>query len=244
MNKEIHIYASGSEFATAASERISRSILTSFETQGRCNLVFAGGNTPKKVYRQLAASFRSRIPWMDIQYFWGDERLVPPDHPDSNYFMVSESFLKHIEAIPVENVHRIRGEAQPEEAAMAYAKVISAVLPAFPPRFDLMLLGLGEDGHIASLFPDTEALRERKAAVTANFIPEFNDWRVTMTLPVLNNAREILFLVAGNSKAEVVKKVIDSEWSEPGLPAQLVRPENGSVHWILDSAAAALVDQR
>jgi 6-phosphogluconolactonase len=169
--------------------------------------------------------------------------MVSPDHPDSNYGMTRQTLLAHI-AIPEDNVHRIRGEIAPEQASIEYAELLRGHFTEDLPHFDLILLGIGEDGHTASLFPGTDALVEYNHPVTAVFVPKFNTWRVTMTLPVLNAAREIVFLASGSSKSNIAQRILSVEQPTKDLPATLVNPENGMVHWMLDSDAAALINKK
>ena len=182
-----------------------------------------------------------RIDWSKVHLFWGDERCVPPSSPESNFRLVNESLLKQI-AIPGGNVHRIRAERPPADAAHEYEGEIRGALALEGdqlPRFAIVLLGLGTDGHTASLFPATAGLTERGRLVTEVFVPQYEAWRITMTLPVINNAGHILFLVSGEGKAEILRKVIGEESSE--LPAQQVAPRSGLVEWYVDMDAASLL---
>jgi 6-phosphogluconolactonase len=191
----------------------------------------------------LAASpYRDRVDWGRLHLFWGDERMVPPEHQDSNFRMVQETLLDHIK-IPGENVHRIRGEIAPEEAATEYMELLHDHFKGSPPCFDLILLGLGEDGHTASLFPETCAVEEYEKYAVAVFVPRLSAWRVTLTLPVLNAAREILFLVSGRSKSEMVQRIMSIKQPAKELPATMVNPQNGELHWMLDSEAMVLINK-
>jgi 6-phosphogluconolactonase len=171
-----------------------------------------------------------------VHVFWGDERCVPPDHPDSNYGMASRALLEPVE-IPSENVHRILGELPPAEAAVAYRTELLEVLGE-EGRFDLILLGLGTDGHTASLFANTTAIEERERGVVAVYVRELTSWRVTLTLPVINAARQVVFLVSGAAKAPVLARVRAGE----ALPAGMVQPEDGRLTWLVDRQAAELSD--
>jgi 6-phosphogluconolactonase len=205
-------------------------------------VALSGGSTPKALYSLLATpGFADRIPWPKVHLFWGDERCVPPDHAESNYRMVRESLLSKIN-FPPENVHRMAGEKEPKLAAAEYdneLKTFFQLSEGEPPRFDLILLGLGEDGHTASLFPGSEALKETKLLVTANFVGQLNTARLTLTLPVLNNAGNVCFLVAGASKAAIVKEVLGTDSATGKLPAQRVRPVRGALTWFITRDAAA-----
>jgi len=198
------------------------------------------------LYALLAsADYNRRIPWNQVHLFWGDERCVPPDHPQSNFRMVRESLLTKIK-IPPENVHRMAGEKEPKTAAVEYEEQMMKFFRLSEgtlPRFDLILLGLGEDGHTASLFPGSDALNETKQLVAANFVEKFNAHRLTLTLPVLNHGADVVFLVAGQSKAAVVKEILGKKTDSPVLPAARVMPLDGHLTWLITrDAATALVE--
>jgi len=220
-------------------EQFVRLTTDAIASRGRCAVALSGGSTPKSVYQLLAApAFRTRVRWSDIHFFWGDERHVPPDHPDSNYRMAVEAMLSKV-PVPPANVHRVRSElSDAEQAARDYEGVVRACVGGEPtPQFDLMHLGIGTDGHTASLFPGSAGLEERERLCVANWIAKFNGYRITLTLPVLNAARAVTFVVKGTEKAPVVQRVLgDSDG--PRLPAQLVRPADGTLWWMLDRAAA------
>jgi len=220
-------------------EQFVRLTTDAIASRGRCAVALSGGSTPKSVYQLLAApAFRTRVRWSDIHFFWGDERHVPPDHPDSNYRMAVEAMLSKV-PVPPANVHRVRSElSDAEQAARDYEGVVRACVGGEPtPPFDLMHLGIGTDGHTASLFPGSAGLEERERLCVANWIAKFNGYRITLTLPVLNAARAVTFVVKGTEKAPVVQRVLgDSDG--PRLPAQLVRPADGTLWWMLDRAAA------
>lgn len=195
-------------------------------------VALSGGSTPRRLYELLAASpFRERIPWAQTHVFWGDERCVPPDHPDSNYHLARQALLDRVPLL-ARNVHRILGELEPEQAAAAYrAELLTAL--GDDRRFDLVLLGLGDDGHTASLFPGTAALQERTLAAAVVYVERLASWRITLTLPTLNAARHVLFLVSGANKAPALVRVLAGE----PLPAGLVRPPQGQLTWLVDRAA-------
>ena len=220
-------------------EQFVRLTTDAIASRGRCAVALSGGSTPKSVYQLLAApAFRTRVRWSDIHFFWGDERHVPPDHPDSNYRMAVEAMLSKV-PVPPANVHRVRSElSDAEQAARDYEGVVRACVGGEPtPQFDRMHLGIGTDGHTASLFPGSAGLEERERLCVANWIAKFNGYRITLTLPVLNAARAVTFVVKGTEKAPVVQRVLgDSDG--PRLPAQLVRPADGTLWWMLDRAAA------
>jgi len=202
----------------------------------------SGGSTPRLLFQTLAAEpFAGLIPWGAIHFFWGDERNVPPGHPDSNYSMARELLLSRV-PVPPANVHRIpTGDGTAIEAADLYQRTLREILPSANglPRFDYVLLGLGANGHTASLFPHRPTLHEKQRLVVADHVEEVNSWRVSLTAPVLNNAAQITFLVTGEGKAAVVEQVIEGPRDSEAVPAQLIAPAHGSLAWILDSAAAA-----
>ncbi|MFQ5864594.1 MAG: 6-phosphogluconolactonase [bacterium] len=244
MERNIQVYSSKSELVKAVTEKIINAINRSVYQQGVCYLALAGGNTPRDVYSLVAKEHvKNHVSWNNVHLFWGDERTVPPDHPESNYGMVKHSLLDHI-AIPAENIHRIPAEMAPRQAAEEYTRGLHGLFKEMPPHFDLILLGVGGDGHTASLFPGTDVLNENSQPVAAVFVPKLNTWRVTLTLPVLNAAREIIFLVSGSSKSEIVRRIMSVEQPTKELPASLIHPENGMVHWMLDSDAAIAIQNR
>jgi 6-phosphogluconolactonase len=205
--------------------------------RGKFRAALSGGSTPLRLYSLLAAEpYRSKVDWRHIELFLGDERCVPPDHHNSNFNSINEALLSHV---PVKS-HRIEGELSPEEAALRYE---GELLRAFDmqdgiPVFDLMLLGLGDDGHTASLFPGSTALKETTKLSAAVYAGELKGWRVTLTFPVINGARKVMFMVSGDGKAQVVKEVLDGK--KP-YPASLVAPLRGEVLWLLDKGAASLI---
>lgn len=224
----------------AAAEEVSVAAQEAIAQQGRFTIALSGGHTPRGLYSLLATDKgRPPIVWRQVHVFWGDERHVPPDHPDSNYRMARETLLDHV-ALPQANVHRIpaeepdadRAAARYEEELRRFFRLDGASLP----RFDLVLLGLGAEGHTASLFPGTAALDETARLVVAAHVPALGTDRITLTLPVLNHAACVLFLVAGSEKAAAVHTVLEQPGGTP-LPAQRVRPA-GRLIWLLDAAAA------
>jgi 6-phosphogluconolactonase len=198
----------------------------------------SGGATPTRLHALLASEpYRSRVDWRGVEIFFGDERCVPPEHRDSNFRAADEALLSHVPA----RVHRIPGELPPREAALRYEEEIRRAFGfgAGVPSLDLVLLGLGADGHTASLFPGTAALDETERLAAEVYVERLDSWRVTLTLPVLNAARKVVFLVSGREKAGIVREIIAG--ADGGYPASLVRPTAGSVLWLLDKAAASLL---
>lgn len=226
------------ELSRQTAEQFSQLAHECVEASGRITVAFSGGSTPKHLYSLLAsADYQNRIPWNNVELFWGDERCVPPDHPESNFRMAQEALLSRIQ-ISAENIHRMRGEGQPQSAAAEYEKELQRFFGLNSgglPRFDLILLGIGEDGHTASLFPDSDALNDTEHLVLAPFVEKLNSYRLTLSLPVLINAANVWFLVAGPSKADAVQQAFSSS---SDLPAAKVQPVNGKLTWFITRDAA------
>ena len=216
------------------------------EANGRVRLAISGGSTPKAAFQLLAdptQPFRSRMPWEDLEIFWVDERTVPPDHPESNYRMTKEALLDQV-PLHLQQIYRMEGEREPEVAAAGYEAELRNLFrleSAESPRFDLLQLGMGPDGHTASLFPHTAALHETRRLVAANHVPQLNTWRITLTWPVINHACSVFFLIAGADKAERVHEVFTGPRDPERLPSQLIWPSSGILTLFLDKAAAALL---
>jgi 6-phosphogluconolactonase len=246
VNAGISVFDSVESLSRAAADLIVASMRAALSTKPRFSLVLAGGSTPRCLYRLLAEDdgLRESILWKSVHLFWGDERHVPPDHPRSNYRLAAESLLHRI-SIPAANIHRIQCEAgDAETAAGQYEKELQSFFQPGPgrfPRFDCVLLGMGTDGHTASLFPGSVALQERRRLVTAAQPPAPGEWRVTLTLPVLNQAGRVLFLVSGAEKAPSLRRVLADDRNADALPAGRVRPHRGRLHWLVDRAAARLL---
>jgi 6-phosphogluconolactonase len=250
---QFHISRTIDELVFTAATGIVDVARASVAARGTFSIALSGGNTPRLLYEVLAdPSVSGDAPWEDIQIFWGDERHVPPDDPESNYRMARDALLDRI-AIPAANIHRIHAELpNPATVAVAYADELTRTFgldrldggDTTLPRFDLILLGLGEDGHTASLFPHSPALQERRALVVANPVPKLNTTRITLTIPVLNNAARVWFLVTGGSKAAVLKRVLEGPVQPDELPAQHISPIDGELFYLLDSTAAAELSPR
>ncbi|MDX1764087.1 MAG: 6-phosphogluconolactonase [bacterium] len=230
-NLEVLSLAAGEAFVGLAEESVKRS--------GRFSVALAGGSTPRGLYGVLASpGFRDRIPWQKVHLFWGDERCVPPDHKASNYRMVRKALLLHIQ-IPQENIHPMPGELEPGKGAARYERELRAFFPDHQfPVFDLLLLGLGQDGHTASLFPGSPALGTQDRWVVPAHSAETGTDRITLTLSVLNHGVAVFFLVAGESKASILKEVLCEDHVGRDLPARLVRPADGRVTWFVDERAS------
>ena len=244
---ELEVLPDAQLLADAAARRFLSAASTAIEARGEFIVALAGGSTPRRVYARLATEpFASTLDWSRVQILWGDERCVPPDHEASNFRMARETLLDHVPVLKA-NVHRIRGEDDPAEAAATYERVLRTVLrtPIGPPRtapasrLDLVLLGLGTDGHTASLFPRGASLHPNAQWVAAEYVRAVSMWRVTLTAIVINAAAEVAFVVSGDAKAAIVRKVLERPNQPHELPAQLIVPTNGRVHWLLDAPAAA-----
>lgn len=231
----------------AAEEFVSRAE-DAVRARGRFIVALAGGSTPKGLYTLLAAdqALRQAAPWERIHFFWGDERHVPPDHRDSNYRMTRETLLDKV-PVPAANVRRFPTENQDaDEVARQYEETMRAFFPLSAgqfPRFDLVLLGLGADGHTASLFPGNKALHEKQRLVVATRVAGLNANRITLTAPVFNSASCVIFLVSGADKAAALKAVVAGRQAPEQFPAQLIRPADGELLWIVDEAAGRLLHE-
>jgi len=216
------------------------------DARGRARIAISGGTTPKAVFQLLAdpsQPWRRRMPWGMLDLFWVDERCVPPHDSDSNYRMTREALLDHVPLSPGQ-IHRIEGELDPEAAAARYESELRnsfRLEGAEIPRFDLVALGLGDDGHTASLFPHTEAIHEMSRLAIANRLPQRDSWRVTLTWPVINHARSVFFLVSGAEKAAILREVLTGPHDPERLPGQLIWPSSGILSVILDKDAGALL---
>ena len=233
------------DLARAAARHFLARSLEAVVLRGSCTVALSGGSTPKSLYEMLAdpdEPFRALVPWSKIHFFWSDERHVPLDHPDSNFRLAYEVMLSRVPVIK-DNVHRVLSEnVDPDVAAKAYEETIAVVTQTSLPRLDLILLGLGTDGHTASIFPGSEVLHETKRLVAAPWVEQLKAYRITMTLPLINNAASVLFLVSGAEKAEIVKDVFQG--SPKRYPAQEVRPTNGELLLMLDKEAAQDLQDR
>ncbi len=237
--------------AAAAAERIVVATEHAIRAGREFVVALSGGSTPRSTYELLArAPLISRVDWSRVQVVWGDERCVPPSDAESNYRMARESLLDHV-PIPAANVHRIHGEDDPVDAAASYEATLRTLFrtsngpPSSAPgnNIDLALLGLGDNGHTASIFPRSAVVDEQSRWVVAEYVAAVSMWRVTLTAPILNAATELLFLVSGRTKANVLKRVLEGPRRPRELPAQLIAPTSGRIQWLVDSAAAAELEK-
>jgi len=241
MKPEVRVFADVNELSLRAAEATVRTINESVQTNGSFSLALSGGNTPRILYRLLSSQFRDLIPWTKVHVFWGDERYVPPGDPHSNYHMARETLLDGVPC-PPGNVHRMPTELpNPDVAAWVYEKTLRSYFSKDWPRFDLVLLGLGDEGHTASLFPGSPVLEETRRWVVAVKAPADPPLRLTLTLPALNHAANVYFLVTGSNKAQVLHHVLTGSPDPENYPASGLRLAQGTVIWWVDREAAALI---
>ncbi|HEX8336533.1 MAG TPA: 6-phosphogluconolactonase [Pyrinomonadaceae bacterium] len=239
----VHAYETAEQVAWAAAWRILEQSNESIRGRGRFTIALSGGNTPRRVYEMLTDERLSpHVDWPNVHVFFGDERMVPPDHSESNYRMAREALLSRV-PIPPENVHRIEGVGDAVANASAYESEMRGLFGEVEwPRLDHVLLGMGDDGHTASLFPGTEALGETRLWVAPNWVEKLGAWRVTLTAPVINAARRVTFLVTGAGKAARLREVLKGERDPARLPSQLIRPPDGTLEWFVDREAASSLE--
>lgn len=240
LKRRVRVFDDAERLSIAAAERFREIARRSADRNGRFSVALSGGATPKRIYEILAdEEFVLENVWTKTHVFFGDERCVPPDHADSNYRMANETLLSRVN-IPNENVHRIRGEGDAHANARAYEdEMRGCFLGSSWPEFDLVMLGMGEDGHTASLFPHTDALEETRSWVAANWVEKLDAYRITLTVPAINNARCVMFVVAGESKASRLKEVLEGPREPLRLPSQMIRPATSDLEWLVDSEAAS-----
>lgn len=233
----IQVYSDAEEMSRAAAAIFVDSARRAARAQGRFSVALSGGSTPRRCYELLAAvPLSEQVPWENVHVFWGDERCVPATDSRSNLLMARQSLLNHV-PVPGSAIHPMACAGDPESAAVAYERTLLDHFGAAPPRFDLVLLGLGTDGHTASLFPGGDALDEIERWVVPAQLPGQDFRRLTLTLPLLNQAHQVLFLVAGADKAEILARIFDPSAEAKPLPARRIAPPGGSVLWLVDQAA-------
>jgi len=241
----VRVSSGAGEVAKATADLFAKAAADAVKTRGVARIAISGGSTPKAVFALLASeSYVGQIPWAQIQLFWVDERCVGPDDPDSNYGMTKKAMLDSV-PLPAANVHRMEGEMDPAEAASRYEAEIRNTFKlegAETPTFDLILLGMGDDGHTASLFPHTEGLDELARIAIANHVPQKDTWRMTLTWPVITQGREVAFLIEGAAKAEILHTVMQGKYDPETYPSQLIRPASGRLTLMLDTASAAKLE--
>lgn len=240
----IMIYEDVEVLGVAVAELFLKQARLAVAERGRFIVSLAGGQTPQKIYEILAKPpYSNSIPWEKVHIFWGDERYVPADDIRSNQLMARKAFLDHV-PIPQEQIHPILCKASPQQAATEYEKILISTFLKEEPQFDFIFLGLGSDGHTASLFPNTTVLDERKHWTGHVYLPEQDSHRVTLTAPLINQARTIVFLVTGDSKAEIIREVLEGVPDLQRLPSQMIVPQQGTLHWFLDQAASKLLSAK
>jgi 6-phosphogluconolactonase len=241
---EYRVYEGADALSRAAAEHFLEAAQAAVAARGKARIAISGGSTPKRTFELLAnpaERFLKAMPWEQIEIYWVDERCVPPDDKDSNYRMTREALLEKVPLKP-EHVFRMEGELEPEQAAARYETTIRSQFRlegAEVPSFDLLALGMGDDGHTASLFPHTAAIHELGRVVVANHVPQKDTWRVTLTWPVIIEAREVFFLIGGKDKAVPLHGVLQGPYDPETLPSQLIQPKNGRLLMLLDRDAAA-----
>jgi 6-phosphogluconolactonase len=233
---QIQIYPDLNTLAAQATEQIEKLAAAAIAAKGNFSLVLSGGSTPKTLYQLLADKFRTRIDWSKVEIYFGDERCVPSDDPQSNFRMANEAMLSKL-PIPEKNIHRMRGEIEPQAAAIEYGQLLKEKFANG--GADVVLLGMGPDGHTGSLFPGTEVFSEVKHRCVAVFVQKLNMWRITMTAPFINRAQNVMVMVVGADKADRLREVLKGPRDPQRLPIQLIAPASGNMIWLLDSAAAA-----
>jgi len=237
---DIRVLDDAEAVAQAAAERFAGLAAEAIEARGRFSVALAGGTTPRRVYELLAGEeWRGRVDWGRVHVFFGDERCVPADHADSNYRMANEALLSRV-TLPPANVHRIEGQGDAAANASRYEDELRGFFAEEGrPRLDLLMLGMGDDGHTLSLFPHTPALGESALWVAANRVEKLGAWRITLTAAAANAARRALFLVTGAGKSARLREVLLGPRDPERLPSQLIRPSEGALEWLVDEAAAA-----
>ena len=255
---QVRVYRDPGELALKAARRFARLADQYVVGCGRFTVALSGGSTPKAMFSVLAEDpFLNTVPWSSIYFFWGDERCVPPDHPDSNFRMTHETLLSKV-PVPQQNIFRVPAELPDStKAAEQYGATLTTFFLAGHdadrtgtaplsnlPRFDLVFLGMGPDGHTASLFPHTTALQAGEKIVVANYVEKFKAYRITLTAATINNARNITFLAAGEDKTETLRNVLEGQYQPEVYPSQLIQPRNGTLLWMVDEAAARLLSEQ
>ncbi len=238
---DIHIAENTTRLSEELAGWITDYIQEVLQKQERFTFVLSGGSTPRQLYALLSeAPYKEQIAWEKLHFFWGDERAVPFDDERNNARMCYLELLDKVPALP-ENIHIMRTDLAPEQSAMAYEEVLKHYFKDSATSFDLVLLGMGDDGHTLSLFPGTEVIHEQDKQVAAFFLPAQDMYRITLTAPVVNRSACVVFMAAGAGKAETLKSVLEGERNLDKFPSQIINPENGQLHWFVDEVAASLL---
>jgi 6-phosphogluconolactonase len=239
---EVLIFADAAELAREAARRFAELAVAFTNDAGRFTVALSGGSTPKAMFQILAEKpFADSLPWRSIYFFWGDERCVPPAHAESNYRMANETLLSKV-PVPRENIFRIPAEDEDHERAAAiYSETLQTFFADEQPGLDLVFLGMGADGHTASLFPGTTALCADGGVAVENYVDKLQSWRITLTADAINRARNVIFIVAGEDKAPAIKEVIEGPRNPKQYPSQLIKPSHGALLWMVDEAATKLL---
>jgi len=247
MKPEIKIFENVDDLSNALAIEFQQSAKAAAQSDCAFHVALSGGTTPALFFKYLAEpTYQNKVPWEHVHFFWGDERCVPPDHPESNYGMTRRNLLNQI-PLPQPNIHRIRAEENPFEEVNRYSEEIENTVPKNKtnwPQFDWIFLGLGNDGHTASIFPGSDVLTEGSNICALATHPISGQQRITLTLPVINNAKRISFLVSGESKAPIVAGILQDKEGSKLLPAAHVQPEDGILEWYMDRPAAALIQNK
>jgi len=239
---KVKVYPNPEKLSESTADFIVETALSAVEYHGRFTWALSGGHSPQQTYKMLASEpLRDRMPWEKTYIFWGDERFVPPDDPDNNARMAREVLLDHV-PVPSDHILPIPTDGTPESAAERYGNKLKSIFEEELPQFDLVMLGLGENGHTASLFPGTDVLEEQTKWVAPVSPEDTRQERITLTIPVINNARNILLLAYGQNKAVVLHQVLEGKKRPRKLPAQLIHPEKGELYWFVDDDAASKLE--
>lgn len=242
------IVTGADELSRVAADRFVKLAAEAIAARSAFSVALSGGSTPEKLYELLSdenEEYLTKIDWQNTYFFFGDERHVPPDNAESNFKMANEALFARVAELPKENVYRVKAENEAADAANFYEETLRKFFQSKTvefPRFDLILLGMGADGHTASLFPESEGLQETARFFVENYVGKLNAYRLTLTFPVINNARNVLFLVGGAEKAAVIKEIVQPENAEIKYPAQRVNLVDGELLWLLDKAAASKLE--
>src|SRR5438128_9155320 len=235
----VRVFPDPQAVAEAAARHVVESAQAAVDARGAFSIALSGGSTPRELHLKLVSPpLVEQVDWSRVYVFFGDERCVPPDDERCNYRMAQETLLSRV-PIPRNQIHRMRGELPPQQAAEDYEHEMRDFFKDEPPRLDLILLGMGDNGHTASLFPGLTAVHEQQRWVVAEYVAEVSMWRITLTPVIINLAREVIFLVAGAAKADMLRQVLEGPFAPDERPAQIVRPSPGEVVWLIDAAAAA-----